>query len=116
MLLQRRKPVADEAPDFVRNVLGTMIAGEGDTLPVSALPCDGTYPSATAQWEKRNIALEMPVWDPNICIQCECAARCSRDFHVNGCALPRVPRYEIYTSGLTRRLYRLQSLCGILPG
>ncbi len=77
MLLQRRQPVADEAPDFVRNVLGTMIAGEGDALPVSALPCDGTYPSATAQWEKRNIALEMPVWDPNICIQCgKCVMVC----------------------------------------
>jgi pyruvate-ferredoxin/flavodoxin oxidoreductase len=77
ILLQRRKPVADEAPDFVRNVLGTMIAGEGDALPVSALPCDGTYPSATAQWEKRNIALEMPVWDPNICIQCgKCVMVC----------------------------------------
>jgi pyruvate-ferredoxin/flavodoxin oxidoreductase len=77
MLLQRRQPVADEAPDFVRHVLGKMIAGEGDTLPVSALPCDGTYPSATAQWEKRNIALEMPVWDPNICIQCgKCVMVC----------------------------------------
>ena len=77
MLLQRRKPVADEAPDFVRNVLGKMIAGEGDALPVSALPCDGTYPSATAQWEKRNIALEMPAWDPDICIQCgKCVMVC----------------------------------------
>src|SRR6266849_1679494 len=77
MLLQRRQPVADEAPDFVRDVLGKMIAGEGDTLPVSALPCDGTYPSATAQWEKRNIALEIPVWDPDICIQCgKCVMVC----------------------------------------
>jgi pyruvate-ferredoxin/flavodoxin oxidoreductase len=77
ILLQRRKPVADEAPDFVRHVLGKMIAGEGDTLPVSALPADGTYPSATAQWEKRNIALEMPVWDHTICIQCgKCVMVC----------------------------------------
>jgi pyruvate-ferredoxin/flavodoxin oxidoreductase len=77
MLLQRRQPVTDEAPDFVRDVLGKMIAGEGDTLPVSALPCDGTYPSATAQWEKRNIALEIPVWDPDICIQCgKCVMVC----------------------------------------
>src|SRR5207248_1312942 len=52
MLLQRRQPVADEAPAFVREVLGKMIAGEGDILPVSALPPDGTYPSGTAQWEK----------------------------------------------------------------
>jgi pyruvate-ferredoxin/flavodoxin oxidoreductase len=77
MLLQRRQPVADLAPDFVRNVLGKMIAGEGDTLPVSALPCDGTYPSATAKWEKRNIALEIPVWDPDVCIQCgKCVMVC----------------------------------------
>jgi pyruvate-ferredoxin/flavodoxin oxidoreductase len=77
MLLQRRQPVADEAPEFVRDVLGKMIAGEGDTLPVSALPCDGTYPSATAQWEKRNIALEIPVWDPDVCIQCgKCVMVC----------------------------------------
>ena len=77
MLLQRRQPVADLAPEFVRNVLGKMIAGEGDTLPVSALPCDGTYPSGTAQWEKRNIALEIPVWDPDICIQCgKCVMVC----------------------------------------
>ena len=77
MLLQRRQPVSDLAPEFVRNVLGKMIAGDGDTLPVSALPCDGTYPSGTAQWEKRNIALEIPVWDPDICIQCgKCVMVC----------------------------------------
>ena len=65
------RPVMPEnAPAFVKNVLGPMGIGEGDSLPVSALPCDGTYPSGTAQWEKRNIALEIPVWDPNICIQC----------------------------------------------
>lgn len=66
----RRDPVPKNAPDFVRNVLGKMIAGEGDDLPVSALPVDGTYPSATTRWEKRNIALEIPVWDEEICIQC----------------------------------------------
>ena len=76
-MLQRRPPVSPEAPDFVRRVLGPMIAGEGDTLPVSALPADGTYPSGTACWEKRNIALEMPVWDPDICIQCgKCVMVC----------------------------------------
>ncbi len=76
-MLTRRPPVPAEAPDFVRRVLGPMIAGEGDSLPVSALPCDGTYPSGTAQWEKRNIALEMPVWDPDICIQCgKCVMVC----------------------------------------
>jgi pyruvate-ferredoxin/flavodoxin oxidoreductase len=75
--ITRRPPVPDEAPDFVRNVLGAMIAGAGDTLPVSALPADGTYPSGTSQWEKRNIALEIPVWDPDLCIQCgKCAFVC----------------------------------------
>src|SRR5579859_1011284 len=76
-MLARRPPVPAEAPAFVRDVLGPMIAGEGDMLPVSALPVDGTYPSGTAQWEKRNIALEMPVWDPDICIQCgKCVMVC----------------------------------------
>ena len=59
-----------EAPAFVRDVLGPMIAGLGDTLPVSALPEDGTYPTGTARWEKRNLAEEIPVWDPELCIQC----------------------------------------------
>jgi pyruvate-ferredoxin/flavodoxin oxidoreductase len=54
-----------------------MIAGLGDELPVSALPADGTFPTATAQWEKRNIALEIPVWDPEVCIQCgKCVLVC----------------------------------------
>jgi pyruvate-ferredoxin/flavodoxin oxidoreductase len=76
-VLTRRPPVPAEAPAFVRDVLGPMIAGEGDTLPVSMLPVDGTYPSGTARWEKRNLADEIPVWDPEICIQCgKCAFVC----------------------------------------
>ncbi len=76
-VLTRRPPVPAEAPTFVREVLGPMIAGEGDSLPVSALPVDGTYPSGTARWEKRNIALEMPAWDPSLCIQCgKCVMVC----------------------------------------
>jgi pyruvate-ferredoxin/flavodoxin oxidoreductase len=63
-------PVPEEAPAFVQEVLGKMIKGEGDLLPVSALPVDGTYPTGTTKWEKRNIALEVPVWDPDVCIQC----------------------------------------------
>ncbi|MCX6042814.1 MAG: 2-oxoacid:acceptor oxidoreductase family protein, partial [Caldilinea sp.] len=62
--------VPAEAPAFVQEVTARMIKGEGDLLPVSALPVDGTYPTATTQWEKRNIALEVPVWDPDLCIQC----------------------------------------------
>ena len=70
-------PVPAAAPDFVRRVLGPMIAGHGDSLPVSALPVDGTFPTATACWEKRNLALEIPAWDPDVCIQCgKCAMVC----------------------------------------
>jgi pyruvate-ferredoxin/flavodoxin oxidoreductase len=66
-----RPPVVPaEAPEFVQSVTARLIAGEGDHLPVSALPVDGTYPVGTTQWEKRNIAVEVPVWDPDICIQC----------------------------------------------
>ena len=70
-------PVSDQAPEFVRGVLGEMIAYRGDDIPTSALPCDGTYPTDTARWEKRNIALEIPVWDAEVCIQCgKCALVC----------------------------------------
>jgi pyruvate-ferredoxin/flavodoxin oxidoreductase len=73
----RRPAVPAEAPEFVRDVLGTMIAFEGDSLPVSAFPVDGTYPSGTTKWEKRNIALEIPVWEEDLCIQCaKCAMVC----------------------------------------
>jgi pyruvate-ferredoxin/flavodoxin oxidoreductase len=73
----RPPTVAAEAPDFIRNVLGEIIAGNGDDLPVSAFPVDGTFPTATARWEKRNIALEIPVWEPDLCIQCgKCALVC----------------------------------------
>lgn len=66
----RRPAVPAEAPEFVREVLGTIIAREGDSLPVSAFPPDGTYPTATTQWEKRNLSVEIPVWESDICIQC----------------------------------------------
>lgn len=76
-LAEVRPTVSDEAPAFVREVLAPMIAGRGDELPVSALPCDGTYPTATARWEKRNLAAEVPVWDADICIQCaKCVMVC----------------------------------------
>jgi pyruvate-ferredoxin/flavodoxin oxidoreductase len=70
-------PVTDNAPAFVKNVLGRITAGEGDELPVSAFPVDGTFPTGTAQYEKRNLALDIPVWDEKVCIQClKCAAIC----------------------------------------
>lgn len=72
-----KPPVPQTAPEFVRTVLGPIIAGRGDELPVSALPVDGTYPVGTTKWEKRNLALDIPVWDANICIQCgKCVLVC----------------------------------------
>jgi len=69
--------VSEKAPDFVQKVTAVMMAGRGDLLPVSAFPVDGTWPTNTAKWEKRNIALEIPVWDTAICIQCNmCALVC----------------------------------------
>jgi pyruvate-ferredoxin/flavodoxin oxidoreductase len=69
--------ISPNAPAFVRNVLGRLAAGEGDELPVSAFPVDGTFPTATAQYEKRNLALDIPVWDEKVCIQClKCVAIC----------------------------------------
>ncbi|MEO8367933.1 MAG: pyruvate:ferredoxin (flavodoxin) oxidoreductase [Candidatus Solibacter sp.] len=72
-----RPAVPAQAPTFVQDVLSVIIAGNGDNLPVSAMPIDGTFPSGTAQWEKRNIALEIPVWDEGLCIQCgKCVLVC----------------------------------------
>ncbi|MFA0889813.1 MAG: pyruvate:ferredoxin (flavodoxin) oxidoreductase [Synergistales bacterium] len=72
-----RPAVPAEAPEFVQKVTAKIIAGDGDALPVSAMPIDGTFPSATTQWEKRNIALECPSWDPETCIQCgKCVLVC----------------------------------------
>src|SRR5438552_7369248 len=75
--VQMPAPFSPEAPQYEREVLGAIYAGHGDDLPVSAFPCDGTFPTATAKWEKRNLALEIPVWDTKTCIQCgKCAMVC----------------------------------------
>ena len=69
--------VPANAPEFVQTVTAAMIAGQGDTLTVSQMPVDGTYPTGTTQWEKRNIAQEVPLWDPEVCIQCgKCVLVC----------------------------------------
>jgi pyruvate-ferredoxin/flavodoxin oxidoreductase len=86
-------PVFPGAPKFERDVLGAIYAGKGDELPVSAFSCDGTFPTATAQWEKRNLALEIPAWDSKICIQCgKCAMVCPH-------AVIRIKVYDSKESG-----------------
>ena len=72
-----RQPVPSDAPEFVRNVTGEIMAGRGAEIPVSKLPNDGTYPTGTAKYERRNIAGEIPLWNPDLCIQCgDCSAIC----------------------------------------
>ncbi|HED03445.1 MAG TPA: pyruvate:ferredoxin (flavodoxin) oxidoreductase, partial [Candidatus Fraserbacteria bacterium] len=88
--------VPPQAPEFVRKVIAAMLAGRGDELPVSALPIDGTYPSGTARWEKRNISLSVPIWEPELCIQCGncsfvCPHSCIRAKFYPEAALDRAP-------------------------
>jgi len=75
--LHRMPPLPSDAPDFVSQVTARLIRGEGDLLPVSAMPADGTWPTDTAQWEKRAIAQDLPIWDPDLCTDCgKCAVTC----------------------------------------
>ena len=122
------------APEFVRNVLGEIIAGRGDRVPVSALPNDGTYPTGTTQFEKRNLASEVPVWDPQFVSSAAdaCWSARTQSFAAKlmtqlfspvrlrrsnrrrrGC---RVERPEIHAAGGGGRLHRLRDLRGCLPG
>jgi len=74
---ERPPPVSPDAPEFVRNVTAQIMIDRGDELPVSALPVDGTYPSGSSAWEKRNISMFVPQWEPNLCIQCgQCSIVC----------------------------------------
>ena len=74
---RRPPPIAGDAPEFVERVTARLLAGEGDLLPVSAMPVDGTFPTSTSTFEKRAIALDIPVWDPSLCIDCgKCAIVC----------------------------------------
>jgi pyruvate-ferredoxin/flavodoxin oxidoreductase len=91
--IMRRAPVPPEAPQFVREVLGKMIAFEGDDIPVSGMPVDGTFPTGTTRWEKRNISLDIPVWEPDLCIQCgKCVFVCPH----------AVIRHKVYASDLLK--------------
>ena len=75
--LHRMPPLPSDAPDFVTKVTAHLMRGEGDLLPVSAMPADGTWPTGTAQWEKRAIAQDLPIWDPDLCTDCgKCAVTC----------------------------------------
>ncbi|MDO8743706.1 MAG: pyruvate:ferredoxin (flavodoxin) oxidoreductase [Candidatus Brocadiaceae bacterium] len=75
--IRMRPPVPEDAPEFVKKVTARMIADKGDTLPVSAIPSDGTWPTGTTQYEKRNIGVYIPIWEPDICIQCgQCSFVC----------------------------------------
>ena len=90
--MTRRLPVPNEAPAFVRDVLGPIINSDGDNIPVSAFPVDGTFPLGTTQWEKRNLALEIPVWEKDLCIQCgKCVMVCPH----------AVIRHKVYDEKLT---------------
>src|SRR4029453_2124052 len=76
---KRTRPplISEKAPDFMQKLTAVIMAGKGDHLPVSAFRADGTWPTGTAKWEKRNLALEIPVWDSALCIQCnQCALLC----------------------------------------
>jgi len=110
-------PVPDTAPEFVRNVTARMLTDEGDDLPVSALPVDGTYPSGTTKYEKRNISDLIAVWDPDACIQCgNCAFVCPhavlRAKYYPATALEGAPESfqtaELNAAGLPESQYTLQ--------
>jgi pyruvate-ferredoxin/flavodoxin oxidoreductase len=95
-------PVPERVPGFVRDVIGPMIAGRGDNLPVSAMPVDGTFPTGTAMWEKRNIAQQIPVWDEQLCIQCgKCVLVCPH-------AVIRAKVYDPLSSGDAPAGFKLQ--------
>ena len=131
-LAGRRLP--ESAPDFVRRVTAMMMGGRGDLLPVSALPVDGTFPTATGRWEQRSIAHEIPIWDPAICIDCakcalvcphaairikvfdhDCGRRRPRGLRHQGDDGARLPRETAHRPGDARRLHRVRGVRGRLP-
>ena len=131
----RRRSCPHDAPEFVRTVTAAMMAGHGDELPVSALPVDGTYPSGTTQYEKRNISDLVAVWDPELCIQCgNCSFVCPHSvirsryyepsrlhgapagFRSAPLNAPGLPEHALHAAGLRRGLHRLRAVRRGLPG
>ncbi len=116
-VIELAAPVAETAPAFVRDVTAAMMVGRGDELPVSALPVDGTFPSGTAAFEKRNVSDTVPVWEQDICIQCgNCSFVCPhgviRSKFFNESALEAAPEHfrsaPINARGFPETRYSLQ--------
>ena len=127
--------ISRKAPEFVRDVLGQIAAGRGDLLPVSAIPAGGAFPTGTAQWEKRNIAQFIPVWDKDLCIQCgKCVMVCphavirakvyraeagrqgSGNVPVGQAEVEGHGAGALHAAGCARGLHGLRRLRGSLPG
>lgn len=115
--IERPSVVPKEAPDFIQRVTAMMMAGRGDELPVSLVPVDGTYPSGTTRWEKRNIAQFVPRWEPSLCIQCgNCSFVCPhsviRAKFYHGAKLQNAPdtflSAEVSARGFPEARYTLQ--------
>ena len=130
---ERPPTVSPSAPDFLQRFTAEIMAGRGDALPVSAMPIDGTFPTGTAAWEKRNIADEVPVWETDLCIQCgQCALACphsvirarfyderelsARDLQVCAGQCPGLSGQPLHFAILRGGLHRMRHVCGSLPG
>ncbi len=103
--------IPESAPDFVRRITSMLLAGRGDTLPVSAFPVDGTWPTGTAKWEKRGIGEVIPVWEPDLCIQCNkcalvCPHACIRPGYFGSALLAKAPE------GFPTADFRSQEIAG----
>jgi len=109
---RRRPAVPDDAPDFVQRVTARIIAGEGDLLPVSAFPVDGAFPTGTAQYEKRTLATEIPIWDPDLCIDCnKCAMVCPHTAIRAKVAEPGA--FELLPSEVPHKPFKARELPGL---
>jgi pyruvate-ferredoxin/flavodoxin oxidoreductase len=113
-------PVPDSAPEFVKNVTGEIIAGRGNRLPVSKLPDDGTYPLGTTKYEKRNVADDIPVWHPELCIQCgQCSLVCPhatiRIKFYDGALLKNAPKTFKSTDARSKKMEGMKFTVQVAP-